>query len=274
MKWVKSIRRATKAQIEAEKHKLAAQLAEREADYQRKLSEVKAEFHAKIADIQVRQAEEKVDWQKAQIEIQQAQRQAEEERDRLQAELNKFQKQWNDLEAFDGRLWQRENATPPPPFLTLTGRKVRFLAIMNLKGGVGKTTLTANVGVALARKGCRVLLVDLDFQGSLTRLCLTPADIKHTADNGLLCNRLLDRTVMREPFQVHEMAQRVSTVVLEEGVCDIIGADDSLAEAELQGSARWLVSNNSDARYLFREAFHCERCADRYDWVFFDCPRA
>src|SRR6516225_7717297 len=107
----------------------------------------------------------------------------------------------------------------PPPFLSMSVRKIRFLAVMNLKGGVGKTTLTANVGVALSRKGFRVLLVDLDFQGSLTRLCLTQGDIKHTASKGMLCSRLLDHTANQGPCHVHEMAQRVSTVVLPEGSC-------------------------------------------------------
>jgi Mrp family chromosome partitioning ATPase len=180
LKWVKAIRRTTKAQVEAEQHKLAAQLAEREAEFERKLSEEKAKFHQEIASLQVRLTEEKVDLQKDQINLQQTCRQAEEERDRIRTELARLQKQWNDLEAFDGKLWQRDNEVAPPPFINISDRKARFVAVMNLKGGVGKTTLTANVGVALARKGDRVLLVDLDFQGSLSRLCLAQADILHT----------------------------------------------------------------------------------------------
>jgi chromosome partitioning protein len=154
----------------------------------------------------------------------------------------------------------------------LTERKVRLLAVMNLKGGVGKTTLTANLGVALARKGARVLLVDLDFQGSLTRLCLTHADIKHTTSKGLLCNRLLDAGGQPAQLQPHELAQCVTTVFLQQGTCDVIGADDSLAEAELKAQARRLVSERPDARYFLRQAFHRQEFVGRYDWVFFDCP--
>ena len=49
------------------------------------------------------------------------------------------------------------------------------ISLINYKGGVGKTTLTANLGTELAFRGYKVLLIDLDPQASLTFSLVFPS---------------------------------------------------------------------------------------------------
>lgn len=53
---------------------------------------------------------------------------------------------------------------------------MKTIAFISLKGGVGKTTSTVNVGAALARDGHRVLLADFDPQASLTKQLAAPGE--------------------------------------------------------------------------------------------------
>ena len=56
------------------------------------------------------------------------------------------------------------------------------IVITNQKGGVSKTTTTAELGWILAKQGSNVLMVDLDSQSSLTQLFGTSAENKSMAD--------------------------------------------------------------------------------------------
>src|SRR5882672_5830994 len=56
------------------------------------------------------------------------------------------------------------------------------LTIYNHKGGVGKTTLSVNIGAALAEKGARVLLIDSDPQCNLTSFFLPDAEVDELLD--------------------------------------------------------------------------------------------
>jgi FtsZ-binding cell division protein ZapB len=75
--------------------------------------------------------------------------------------------------AFDGN-WTHTLPKDLPLFRPLAQRRAPIVAIANLKGGVGKTTLTANLAATLWNQEPkrRVLLLDLDYQANLTQCCL------------------------------------------------------------------------------------------------------
>src|SRR6266849_278295 len=75
-------------------------------------------------------------------------------------ERDHLQKRLESLDIVDSHVWTRPDAFRNDRFVDAAGRKTRFLAFCNLKGGVGKTTLTVNLGTCLALRGRRVLLVD------------------------------------------------------------------------------------------------------------------
>jgi cellulose biosynthesis protein BcsQ len=251
--WVRSIRKATKAQIRAEDHRRSAE-AERE----------RADFHCKISELKTQHAEEI-------MQLKDEVREVEIEREKMTTALAALQQRLADLESFDGKLWEQETNAHPPLFVTANERRTRFISIVNLKGGVGKTTLTANIGVSLARRKHRVLLVDLDFQSSLTRLCKASSDqLLELIRKRKTAARLLASNEDSQP--VNELAHKVSHPNLLGLTCDFIAADESLAEAELRAQARWLVTKTPDARFLFRSLFHCQEVLDHYDFVLFDCP--
>jgi chromosome partitioning protein len=92
------------------------------------------------------------------------------------------------------------------------------IAISNQKGGVGKTTTTANLGASLAEAGQRVLLIDLDPQGNLTS-----AFGQNTRAETTVAEALLDHNTPLPILRVEESNQP--------GVA-LVPATISLASAE------------------------------------------
>ena len=56
----------------------------------------------------------------------------------------------------------------------------RTISLINNKGGVGKTTSTLNIGIALSIKGKKVLLVDIDPQGNLSDAFININQLQYT----------------------------------------------------------------------------------------------
>ena len=125
----------------------------------------------------------------------------------------------------------------------------RVIAIANQKGGVGKTTTAVNLGAALAERGFRVLLLDLDPQGNAsTGLGLNVRELESS-----LYDVLLDEMPMADCI--------VPT--------DIEGLALAPANLDLAGAEIELVSAFSRELKL-RNALTGVR--DDYDYLLIDCP--
>jgi len=122
----------------------------------------------------------------------------------------------------------------------------RIIAFANQKGGVAKTTTTLNLGVALAEKGSRVLLIDLDPQGNLTMSQgWNPDEIERS---------MFDVLVHRLPI----------TEIIRTGEVDVAVSSIDLAGAELA-----LSSMIGRERALEKSLLPV---LERYDWILIDTP--
>ncbi|BCI52178.1 cobyrinic acid a,c-diamide synthase [Mycolicibacterium litorale] len=124
----------------------------------------------------------------------------------------------------------------------------RVLAVANQKGGVAKTTTVASLGAAMAESGKRVLLVDLDPQGSLT------FSLGHDPD--------------KLPVSVHEVLlgevePDAALVETPEGM-SLLPANIDLAGAEA------MLLMRAGREHALKRAL--AKVIDSYDVVLIDCP--
>lgn len=128
-----------------------------------------------------------------------------------------------------------------------------IIALSNQKGGTGKTTTCANLGIGLAQEGKRVLVVDNDPQASLTiSLGWTQPD-----KLPVTLSTLMGRAIMDEPIRAEEAILHHS-----EGV-DVLPASIELSGMEV--SLVNAISRESVLRQVLEEL------SPRYDHMLIDC---
>jgi chromosome partitioning protein len=125
----------------------------------------------------------------------------------------------------------------------------RIIALVNQKGGVGKSTTAVNLGAALAVEGRRVLVVDCDPQGNTT----TGFGIeKHGLQNDVY-------NVLMQEASIDDVARptEIETLTLVPATINLAGAEIELVSA---------LSRETRLRQALLPV------ANRYDFVLIDCP--
>jgi len=126
---------------------------------------------------------------------------------------------------------------------------MRCLAVMNQKGGVGKTTTTINLSHALAQQGYKVTVIDLDPQSHLSLGMGVQTAVKSGLD-----------TVFFDQTSIDEVRLTVTDKL------SLIAAGSRLGEVEtgLQGGA--------DRGWILKAAIKKSRLCQESDFVLMDCP--
>jgi cellulose biosynthesis protein BcsQ len=183
-----------------------------------------------------------------------------------------LESRWNALADVEARqnIWQRPFAAANSPFVSAEQRRsrTRFLSVINLKGGVGKTTLTANLAACLAvrEQPLRVLIVDLDFQGSLSNHTVDPQLVQIQTANRNTVGRLLD-----SGFDARYLNGLLTPMFKVPGA-KVVLANDELESVDYRLQAEYFVKSDREVRFLFRQHLHCPTVFQQFDLVIFDCP--
>ena len=137
----------------------------------------------------------------------------------------------------------RNEVWPTPPAR-------RVMTIANQKGGVGKTTTTVNLAMALAQHGLRVLVIDLDPQGNAS----TALGVEHGVGTPSIYDVLLGGASLAE---VAVPVEQAATLRCVPATIDLAGADIELASQVAR-------------EYRLRRAI--EGHLEELDYLLIDCP--
>ena len=128
-----------------------------------------------------------------------------------------------------------------------------ILAVINQKGGVGKTTTVINLAATLSILGQNNLIIDLDPQGNAT----TGLGKSNNDENNNVYNLLIKKIEIMDVIQSTDI----------EGL-DIIGSNVNLSGLEVE------TANDGNRAFILKEILEAERhgLLAKYDNVFIDCP--
>lgn len=184
----------------------------------------------------------------------------------LKSELKDLQNRLHGAEsAVEGNgLWLARPTLPPDQYPVLIKQSIPVVAIANLKGGVGKTTLTAHLARYFAMTGKRVLAIDLDYQGSLSSLA-AQGDQPTSKITSFVAGKLDGQSLvdMAWPMENSPEQARIMTSYYD------------LARIENQVMVHWLTRKEErDARYFLARAIHCDEVQKNFDIILIDAaPR-
>ncbi|WP_054739424.1 ParA family protein [Cellulosilyticum ruminicola] len=127
----------------------------------------------------------------------------------------------------------------------------KVIAVVNQKGGVGKTTTVVNLSAALAEEDYKVLIIDIDPQGNATSGC----GILKNQVNSTVYDILVNNINIKEAIQQSEHEP-----------ISIVASNMNLAGTEVE------LVNTKQREFILKKQI--DMIKDEYDYIFIDCPPA
>lgn len=168
------------------------------------------------------------------------------------------------LEEDGDALWRFHATEVPYSLLKRLHEKLRIVTFTNLKGGVGKTTLTANLAAYFHEQNIRVLLIDFDYQGSLSAAVLKSVGREaYSEADRLLSGALTAAEVVHPARRLTPQLERMT----------LIPAEYKLSQQENRLLMRWLLEpGTGDPRYSLARLLNCDEILDEFRLVLVDTP--
>ncbi|MDZ4789764.1 MAG: ParA family protein [Hyphomicrobiales bacterium] len=172
------------------------------------------------------------------------------------------------LQDSDGEIWGTYKTEPPPGHAAMLSRNEPvIITTANLKGGVGKSTVTANLACYFRAKGRRVLLIDLDYQGSLTNTLLTISGVQR----GIRAKNAAN--LFRSGADGGTILDNLIPLESNNGVFDFVPTFYEFTKEENRLQVRWLLQEDGDdLRYRLSRVLLNDTVRGRYDIVLIDTP--
>lgn len=149
------------------------------------------------------------------------------------------------------------------PTQTTTQNQGKIIALMNQKGGVGKTTMAFNLAHAFAHQGKKVLCLDMDPQGNFTSLFDLEIPEKHI--HHLLVNSLKELKALHTSVLLSDVIMKTTQ---EDGVqIDVLPAGQELSGFELT-----VAGINAPRQLILKKFIEKYELRSQYDVIVIDGP--